>query len=159
VEVNHVITFDDVLLVVLAIGGLIVLSVGILMFMAGGMSDAPSAGQQTGKQGCIAALCGVALVGIAILVLAGCTSPTVTKVETIEVKVPVAVQPIAASDVPPVPAPLPKRSGNLSADADTLLAKVCEFVGYAIKADPLLRRSAGDKNPPAVPGFPECEKR
>jgi hypothetical protein len=97
---------------------------------------------------------------IAALLLAGCsTPPTVTKVETVEVKVPVAVQPIAAVDVPSVPAPLPKRSGNLSADADTLLAKVCEWVGYGIKADPLLRRSAGDKSPPVVPPFPECEKR
>jgi hypothetical protein len=50
-------------------------------------------------------------------------------------------------------------SCELAADADTLLAKVCEWVGYGIKADPLLRRSAGDKSPPVVPPFPECEKR
>jgi hypothetical protein len=97
--------------------------------------------------------------GIAIvsLLLAACSTPTVTKVETVEVKVPVAVQPIRADQVPAVPAPLPPRSGNLSADADTLLAKVCDFAAYAIKADPLLRLSAG--LPPApLPRFPACER-
>jgi hypothetical protein len=96
-------------------------------------------------------------VAIAALLLAGCSTPTVTKVETVEVKVPIPVQPIRPDQVPAVPAPLPPRSGNLSADADTLLAKVCELAAYAIKADPLLRLSAGV--PPApLPRFPECEK-
>ena len=92
-----------------------------------------------------------------VALLAGCSTPTVTKVETVEVKMPVAVQPIRADQVPAVPAPLPPRSGNLSADADTLLAKVCELAAYAIKADPLLRLSAG--LPPApLPRFPACER-
>lgn len=95
-------------------------------------------------------------VAIAALLLASCSTPTVTKVETVEVKVPVAVQPIRPEQVPALPAPLPKRSGNLSADADTLLAKVCEFVAYAVQADPLLRISAGGK-PALLPGYPECK--
>jgi hypothetical protein len=91
--------------------------------------------------------------------LAGCaTPPPVVKVETVTVKVPVAVQPITAAQIPAIPAPLPKRTGNLSADADTLLAQVCRFVAYAIRADPLLRVSAGEK-PGDAPRFPECEKR
>jgi hypothetical protein len=36
--------------------------------------------------------------------------------------------------------------------------KVCEFVGYALKADPLLRISAGEK-PVELPAYPECQKR
>lgn len=92
------------------------------------------------------------------LFLSSCSTAPVTKVETVEVKVPVTVQPITPADIPAVPAPLPKRSGNLSADADTLLAKVCEFVGYAIKADPLLRISAGETKRP-LPRYPECERR
>lgn len=96
-------------------------------------------------------------VAIVSLLLAACSTPTVTRTETVEVKIPVAVQPIRADQVPAVPAPLPPRSGNLSADADTLLAKLCELAGYAIRADPLLRLSAG--LPPAPPPrFPACEK-
>jgi hypothetical protein len=44
--------------------------------------------------------------------------------------------------VPPYPAPLGPRPQSLSAAADLLLAKHCEFVAYALKADPLLRLSA-----------------
>jgi hypothetical protein len=62
---------------------------------------------------------------------------------TVEVKVPVAVQPIKPAQVPAVPAPLGPRPQSLSAAADLLLAKHCEFVAYALKADPLLRLSAG----------------
>ena len=92
------------------------------------------------------------------IALAGCSTPTVTKVETVEVKVPVAVQPIRADQVPAVPAPLPKRPDSPSAALDVLLSKWCEAVGYMVQADPLLRLSAGE--PPApLPRFPECEKR
>lgn len=87
---------------------------------------------------------------------AACATPA-TRTETLEVKVPVAVQPITPAQVPAVPAPLGPRPGSLSAAADTLLSKVCEFVGYAIKADPLLRVSAGQQ-PVTLPKFPECER-
>jgi hypothetical protein len=39
-----------------------------------------------------------------------------------------------------------------------LLAKVCQFVGYALKADPLLRLSAGEQ-PKILPKYPECGER
>jgi hypothetical protein len=94
---------------------------------------------------------------IAALLLAGCSTPTVTKIETVEVKVPVAVQPIRPDQVPQPPAPLPKRPDSPSAALDVALAKVCEWVAYGVQADPLLRISAGV--PPApLPRFPACER-
>jgi hypothetical protein len=72
--------------------------------------------------------------------------------------VPVAVQPIKPAQVPAVPAPLGPRPQSLSAAADVLLAKHCEFVAYALKADPLLRLSA-KMGMQALPKFPECEGR
>lgn len=90
------------------------------------------------------------------LVLGGCAT-NAEQTRTVEVKIPVAVQPITAAQVPSVPAPLPARAPTLSGMADQLKAKVCEFVTYALKADPLLRLSA--KMPPAIlPKYPECEK-
>lgn len=97
------------------------------------------------------------LIAITCVTLTACATPA-TRTQTVEVKVPVAVQPITAAQVPTPPAPLGPRPQNLSAAADTLLAKVCEFVGYAIKADPLLRLSAGAP-PRDLPKFPECETR
>jgi hypothetical protein len=87
---------------------------------------------------------------------AACETPA-TRTETIEVKVPVAVQPIKPADVPKPPAPLGPRPQSLSAAADALLSKVCEFVGYTVKADPLLRVSAG-QSPVELPRYPECER-
>jgi hypothetical protein len=94
---------------------------------------------------------------ITALVLSGCATDA-TKTETVEVKVPVAVQPITPAQVPAVPAPLGPRPSSLSAAADLLLAKHCEFVAYALKADPLLRLSA-KMQMQALPKFPECEGR
>jgi hypothetical protein len=92
-----------------------------------------------------------------VLVLSGCATPAV-QTRTVEVKVPVAVQPIKPAQVPAVPAPLGPRPQSLSAAADALLAKHCEFVAYALLADPLLRLSAGEP-PRPLPQFPECERR
>jgi hypothetical protein len=88
--------------------------------------------------------------------LAACQTPA-TRTQTVEVKVPVATHPITAAQVPAVPAPLGQRPSSLSAAADILLAKHCEFVAYALKADPLLRLSAGMQQQ-ALAKFPECEK-
>jgi hypothetical protein len=94
--------------------------------------------------------------GTLALALAACQTPAV-QTRTVEVKVPVAVQPIKPTQVPAVPKPLGPRPESLSAAADQLLAKHCEFVAYAILADPLLRVSA--KMPPQpLPPYPECEK-
>lgn len=93
--------------------------------------------------------------GLLALALAACQSAPV-KVETVEVKVPVAVRPIKAADVPTVPKPLGPRPQSLSAAADVLLSRWCAAVAYMLKADPLLRVSAGA--PQAALGrYPECE--
>jgi hypothetical protein len=96
------------------------------------------------------------LICLSCCVLAGCSTPA-TRTETVEVKIPVAVQPIKPAQVPAVPAPLGPRPQSLSAAADALLAKHCEFVAYALRADPLLRVSAGMAQQP-LPQFPECER-
>lgn len=94
---------------------------------------------------------------ILALVMASCSTPPVRD-RVVEVVKPVAVQPIKPEQVPPLPGPLPPRPSSLSAAADVLLSKVCEFVGYALKADPLLRVSAGQQ-PVDTQRYPECEGR
>lgn len=90
------------------------------------------------------------------LLLAACQTPAV-QTRTVEVKIPVAVQPIKPAQVPAVPAPLGPRPQSLSAAADKLLSKWCEAVGYMLRADPLLRVSAGMQQQ-ALGKFPECER-
>lgn len=87
--------------------------------------------------------------------LTGCSTPAVEE-KFVEVKVPVAVQPIKPEQVPVPPAPLPPPPATLSAMADVLLAQVCKLVEYVIKADPLLDVSAG-LPPTQAPRYPECE--
>jgi hypothetical protein len=96
------------------------------------------------------------IISLAFAALTACaTGPT--KTETVEVKVPVAVQPIEPADVPALPAPLPKRPKDARAALDVALAQVCRFVSYALKADPLLRVSAG-LPPLEAPDYRECRK-
>jgi hypothetical protein len=95
---------------------------------------------------------------VGALALSGCASAPPVRDRVVEVKVPVAVQPIAAKDVPPPPKPLGPRPSSLSAAADVLLSKVCELEAYVLKADPLLRLSAGGK-PVELPPYPECERK
>lgn len=95
------------------------------------------------------------LIIAAALLLASCETPPV-KIQTVEVKVPVATPMLKPDQVPSPPAPLGPRPQTLSAAADMLLSKVCELEGYVIRADPLLRISAGE-DPKALPKFPECE--
>jgi hypothetical protein len=91
-----------------------------------------------------------------VLLLAACGTTSAVRTETVEVKVPVAVQPIKRDQVPPTPAPLPPRPPTLPQAADMLLSKWCEAVAYFLKADPLLRISAGD-HPVDLVRYPECE--
>lgn len=93
----------------------------------------------------------------AALALTSCATPAV-QTRTVEVKIPVAVQPITRAQVPTVPDQLPPRPKSLSAAADVLASKWCEAVSYFLRADPLLRVSAGEQ-PGALPTYPECEKR
>jgi hypothetical protein len=97
------------------------------------------------------------ITGPMLLMAASCAQDAV-KTETVEVKVPVAVQPIRPADVPTLPAPLPKRPADARQALDVALAQVCRFVGYALKADPLLRLSAGLAAKDA-PAYPECDNR
>lgn len=100
-----------------------------------------------------------ALLVLALVVaLGGCAGTPPVRDRIVEVKVPVPVQPITAAQVPALPAPLPKRPDSPSVALDLALAKVCEFVSYALRADPLLRISAG-LPPLEVRRFPECERR
>lgn len=61
---NHAITVGGLLLSVGAFVGLCIAAFGVLMLLAGGMSDAPDIGDATGKNGCICIICG-ALVMVA----------------------------------------------------------------------------------------------
>jgi hypothetical protein len=96
------------------------------------------------------------ILAFAIAALSACATPAV-QTRTVEVKIPVAVHALKPAQVPAVPAPLGPRPQSLSAAADILLSKHCEFVVYVLKADPLLRLSAGLPQQPLVK-FPECEK-
>jgi hypothetical protein len=96
------------------------------------------------------------LVAGACLAVASCATPA-TRTQTVEVKVPVAVQPIKPEQVPTVPAPLGPRPESASAAADILLADHCKWVAYGLLTDPLLRVSAGEA-PKALPKYPECER-
>lgn len=94
---------------------------------------------------------------LSALALASCGTDGVTHVQTVVEKVPVAVQPITAAQVPTPPAPLPPRPSTPSAMLDVLLSKVCELEGYVEQADPLLRLSAGE-HPQPTPDYKECRK-
>lgn len=92
------------------------------------------------------------------LSLWACAGTPATRIEVKEVKVPVAIHALKPDQVPAVPKPLGPRPPSLSAAADTLLAAHCEFVAYALKADPLIRLSAGLPQL-ALPPYPECGER
>jgi hypothetical protein len=94
---------------------------------------------------------------IAAAGLSACSTPAVRD-RVIEVKVPIATHPVKPADVPVPPAPLPPRPQSLSAAADVLMSKLCEWEGYGLKADPLLHVSAGMVQQ-ALAKYPECEGR
>jgi hypothetical protein len=100
--------------------------------------------------------CQRVLVAGLTIALAACQTPA-ERVRTVEVKVPVAVQPLKPEQLPTPPAPLPPRPSSLSAAADVLLSAHCAMVAYVLKADPLLRISAG-LPPRELPRYPECER-
>lgn len=97
-------------------------------------------------------------IALIALMLAGCSTTPPERIKIVEKVVPVSEKPIAATDIPKVPAPLGPRPTTARAAADTLLAKVCEFVSYADTADGLMAVSAGIPQPPPLK-FPECEER
>jgi hypothetical protein len=87
--------------------------------------------------------------------LTACSTPAVRD-RVVTVSVPIATKPLKPADVPAVPAPLGPRPQSLSAAADALMSKVCELEAYVLRADPLLRLSAGMPQQ-ALVKFPECE--
>jgi hypothetical protein len=93
----------------------------------------------------------------ATFALSACQTPA-TKTVVQEVRVPVAVQPIKPADVPALPAPLPKRPADARQALDVALAQVCRWVAFGLRAEPLLRVSAG-LPPQEAPAYPECSKR
>lgn len=99
------------------------------------------------------------LIMLAALALSACaTTNGVETTKIVEKIVPVAVQPIKASDIPALPAPLGSRPPSAQQAADAAFAAHCRDVAWIIKAVPLLLVSAG--LPPAqAPLYPECEKR
>ena len=56
---NHAITYGGLLCGIAIFFGLIIGAFGCLAFMAGGMSDAPSAGETAGRTGCICMVIGI----------------------------------------------------------------------------------------------------
>jgi hypothetical protein len=96
------------------------------------------------------------IVGAALLV-SGCAHHVEFQDRIVEVDKPVAIQPIKADEVPKVPAPLGPRPGTSQQREEALLSKVCEFVAYALIADPLLHVSAAIPQA-TLPAFPECSK-
>lgn len=58
---SHTITVGGLLLVLAIIVGLAFSAVGALMIFAGGMSDAPAAGDSASRQGCFVSAIGVVL--------------------------------------------------------------------------------------------------
>lgn len=93
---------------------------------------------------------------IAAAALTACQTPPVRD-RVVTVSVPIATTPIKPADVPKMPAPLPKRPANVSSALDLALGKVCEWVAFGLRADPLLRVSSGQP-PLEPPKFPECER-
>jgi hypothetical protein len=63
---NHSITLGGLLLTLMLVGGLGMAGIGLLMIFAGGMSDAPEAGADASRQGCLVALVGLVLSGLAL---------------------------------------------------------------------------------------------
>jgi hypothetical protein len=96
------------------------------------------------------------LLTIACLLLTACQTGAIRD-RIVEVSKPVATHPITAAQIPAVPAPLGPRPSSLSAAADLLLSKHCQWVAYALRADPLLRLSAGEAQK-ALLAYPECQR-
>jgi hypothetical protein len=66
---DHAITIGGLMLTIGCFVGLVVAVIGIFMFMAGGMSDAPQAGDRAGESGCITFCIGAVILVGCILAL------------------------------------------------------------------------------------------
>lgn len=80
----------------------------------------------------------------ACLALAACASGSTEKeIQTHEVVVTRTEKAVTPAQVPTPPRPIAARPADASSALDTLAAKLCEYVGYADRADPLLQNAAG----------------
>lgn len=83
----------------------------------------------------------------AIFLLAGtaCTPRTITRTETVEVPVTHIERAVKAEDVAALqpPSPLGPRPSSAAAAADTLAAKLCEYVRFAAPLDLMVQHAAG----------------
>jgi hypothetical protein len=66
---HHAVTWGSLFGVGFTIGGLAMVAIGAIAIFAGGMSDAPAAGADVTKQGCIIGFVGVALSTLGIWML------------------------------------------------------------------------------------------
>lgn len=99
------------------------------------------------------------LIIFAALALDACAATKgVETTKIVEKLVPVAIQPIKESDIPPLPAPLGPRPPSAQQAADAAFAAHCRDIAWIIKSFPLLLTSAG-LAPAQAPLYPECEKR
>jgi hypothetical protein len=143
-----------------ALGGIIaviVIITGVGWWFAGSMSDAPEEGDAAGRQGCSIAIVGIILLAL-MLAACGDAHPATPSDRIVYVDRPVAVQPIKASDIPPLPAQLGPRPADARDGEAVALAGRCDAIAFVIKAWPLLLVAAG-LPPAAAPDFPECDKK
>ena len=76
--------------------------------------------------------------------LAACKSaPPAVEVRTVEVPVIRVERCLAAGDMPPQPAALPKRPGTISAALDVAVAKVLEWQSYGARAAAAMKGCGG----------------
>lgn len=92
------------------------------------------------------------------LVLAACTPRVITRVETVEVPVTHIERAVKAEDVLALqpPPPLGARPATAAAAADTLAAKLCEYVRFAAPLDLMVQHAAGLTPKPRV-AEPLCD--
>jgi hypothetical protein len=84
------------------------------------------------------------ILAAACLAVAACATGAAEKeIETHEVVVTRTERAVTEAQVPTPPRPISARPADASSALDTLAAKLCEYVGYADKADPLLQNAAG----------------
>lgn len=82
----------------------------------------------------------------ALIIVAACaTPPAITRIDTRDVVVTKIERPLTEQQVRETvpPAPMGRRPDAIPAALDLAIAKLCEYVGYAERADPMLMHSAG----------------
>lgn len=94
----------------------------------------------------------------AALALAACTPRVITRTEAVEVPVTHIERAVSAEEVLALqpPPPLGPRPASATAAADTLAAKLCEYVRFAAPLDLMVQHAAGLTPKPRV-AEPLCD--